>query len=474
MSLHKFVNGGIGMLSARGYLLIVSSIFALVGCQAVELPDVKALNPLQALTKKADVEAKGAAAQTAALPSLTGMIGTAGAKVNVDAGFKIALSTAIKNDPTVIAASHELSARQAAMRATASSKEFNLDATFLGGIEDVTDETAGVAAILRANRIIFDGGQLDAEIEADNFAVKAADSALKARQNERGVRLLTSWIELERYRELQRLIDNRLAILDPLLLQLEKVAESGVGDMSMVASAQRTVSLIRVTQTDVSEKLAQAEVAFMNGFGTLPSKTSYDANLISKAVPSGEVKKLAETAPALLAEYYGYRSAEANVFAIKALDNFNVAFEAKLQRPFADSTYDSDESVGLVVTKKFYRGDQLKARVENAEAAAASLADRVRSTYRDGEQAVNSARKMIGSMDKAIQLALKNAEITRDEIDYLRKQLIIGGSTLESVLSAEARLYDAEAKEIGFLAERRKAEVAILGMTGKLAPALGF
>jgi len=220
--------------------------------------------------------------------------------------------------------------------------------------------------------------------------------------------------------------------------------------------------------------LAQAEVAFRNGFGTLPSKASYNADLISNAVPSGKVSKLAETAPALLAEYYGYRSAEASVAVVKALDNFNVAFEAKVQRPFADSTYDSDESVGLVLTKKFYRGDQLKARVENAEAAAASQADRVRSTYRDGEQAVNSARQMISSMDKAVQLALRNAQITRDEIDYLRKQLIIGGSTLESVLSAEAQLYDAEAKEIGFIAERRKAEVTILGVTGKLAPALGL
>ena len=463
------------MSSARGYLLIASSIFALAGCQGVELPDMKVLNPLQALEAKAGEEgAPSTPEQAGALPSLANMIGTAGAKVNVDAGFKAALGAAVKNDPRVIAAASELEARRASARLTASGKEFNFDATVLGGVEDVTDETAGVAAILKANRVMFDGGQLDAKIEADGFAVKAAEAALDAARNERGARLTQAWIELERYRALQDLIDSRLSILEPLLLQLEKVAESGVGDMSMVASAQRTVSLIRVTQTDVAEKLAQAEVAFRNGFGALPSKASYNADLISKAVPSGQIKKLAETAPALLAEYYGYRSAEANVAAVKALDNFNVAFEAKLQRPFADSTYDSDESVGLVLTKKFYRGDQLKARVENAEAAAASQADRVRSTYRDGEQAVNSARQMISSMDKAVQLALKNAQITRDEIDYLRKQLIIGGSTLESVLSAEAQLYDAEAKEIGFIAERRKAEVTILGVTGKLAPTLGL
>lgn len=462
------------MSSARGYLLIASSIFALAGCQAVELPDIKSINPLSALTAKIDGEASGETPVAVELPSLVDMIGTAGAKVNVDAGFTAAIRAAVNNDPQVIAAANELEARKASARLTASGKDFNFDATVLGGVEDVTDETAGVAAILKANRVMFDGGQLDAKIEADAFAIKAAEAALDAARNERGARLVHAWIELERYRGLQGLIDSRLAILEPLLLQLEKVAESGVGDMSMVASAQRTVSMIRVTQTDVAEKLVQAEVAFKNGFGTLPSKATYNANVISKAVPKGKVTKLAETAPALLTAYYGYRAAEANVAAVKALDNYNVAFEAKLQRPFADSTYDSDESVGLVVTKKFYRGDQLKARVENAEATAANQADRVRSTFRDGERAVSSARAMIVSMDKAIQLALENAQITRDEIDYLRKQLIIGGSTLESVLSAEAQLYDAEAKEIGFIAERRKAEVTILGVTGKFASALGL
>jgi hypothetical protein len=65
------------------------------------------------------------------------------------------------------------------------------------------------------------------------------------------------------------------------------------------------------------------------------------------------------------------------------------------------------------VTKKFYRGDQLKARVENAEAAAACSGGSRAVDFRDGEQAVSSARQMISSMDKAIQLALKNAQITR-------------------------------------------------------------
>ena len=63
-------------------------------------------------------------------------------------------------------------------------------------------------------------------------------------------------------------------------------------------------------------------------------------------------------------------------------------------------------------------------------------------------------------MEKAILIARENAKLTSDEIVYLRQQLIIGGSTLDSVLSAEARLYEAESKEIKFLTEKYKSEVA--------------
>ena len=77
-------------------------------------------------------------------------------------------------------------------------------------------------------------------------------------------------------------------------------------------------------------------------------------------------------------------------------------------------------------------------------------------------------------MDKAILLARRNAELTSDEIAYLRQQLIIGGSTLDSVLSAESRLYEAESKEVQFISEKRKSQLLIASTLGRLSPALGL
>ena len=54
---------------------------------------------------------------------------------------------------------------------------------------------------------------------------------------------------------------------------------------------------------------------------------------------------------------------------------------------------------------------------------------------------------------------------------FTRDSIIIGGST-DSVLSAEARLYEAESKEIKFLADKRKAELLIASTLGLLGKAL--
>ncbi len=454
-------------MSTRGCVSVLA-VLSLSACGSSETFDFGAVS-LFNVNKGAEQTQSSEASQAYKLNEL---ISSAPAAVNVDLGFSQAMRSAIESDPKVLAAKSEAAGRRAAGKTTASGKDFDFTASVLGGVEDVSDEIAGVAAILKASRLLFDGGQIDAKISADKFAAKAAEENVKVVQNQLGVQLAQSWLELERYMALQGLIDSRLSVLDPLLTQLEKVAASGMGDAGQVAAAQRTVSAIRVTQTNVAEKLAQAKLVFKNNFGSLPNKTVYKHRLITRSLPRDTPEKLAEVAPGLLVEYYGYLAAEANLTAVKALDNFSVAFEAKAQKPFGNSDYSADESVGLVLTKKLYTGDQLTSRIEAAEAVAKSQSDKVRSTFRDGERAVLSARQMIKSMNKAVELARQNAKITRDEIDYLRKQLVIGGSTLDAVLSAEARLYDAEAKEVKFTAERRKAEITILAITGKLTKLL--
>lgn len=394
-------------------------------------------------------------------------------KIDVDSGFEVAMIQALEQDPNVLVSKNQVVASKARLRLTKSGRDTQIKATVLGGVEDLTDETVGVAAVLSAKRIIYDGGVLSAKIDSDTFYSQAAEQAYLAVRGERALRLSHFWIELERYQVLMDLIDSRLAVLDPLVQQLEEVASAGVGDVSQVAGAQRVVSSILVAQMAVEEKYAQSKIAFVSEFGGLPKKSRYGATLVSNAVPTSTVKQISKKSPGVLSKYWAYKAAEATIVAVKAQGDFSIGFEAKLQQPFGGSGFSADESIGLALSKNFFRGDQLNSQVENAEAAALVSAAQVTFAYRLSERTILASREMIQSMDRAIQLARRNAKSSREEIDYLRKQLIIGGSTLESVLSAEARLYEAESKEIGFIAERQKAESTIVALSDGFSRILG-
>ena len=111
--------------------------------------------------------------------------------------------------------------------------------------------------------------------------------------------------------------------------------------------------------------------------------------------------------------------------------------------------------------------------IKQAEANARNLHANVVSVLREGSRNIKSAKQTVDSMRIAISMARENAKVTADEIRYLKQQLVIGGSTLDSVLSAEARLYEAEAQEINFTAEQRKAQLLILASLGLLSDLMG-
>lgn len=448
--------------------IIMASSFILSGCKQ---PDISTLSSAATnIFSKVSAEVTGAKDVDKITSLKIGdIVEKSPAKVKMKGDIKEIVRSAVVSDPLVMSARANYKARSASVNISKSLKDFQFSGTIYGGIEDLTDETAGIAAVFNANKMIYDGGKLDNRISADEYYAVAALGEYELVLDESAVVALRAWVELHRYYTLNELISSRLGVLGPMISQLEQVAEAGLGDAAMVSAAQRTVSMIQVTQTDVEQRLAQAEVGFLNVFGSLPASTQFDVALLSNAVPVNLSRDLIVESPSLRVEYAKYQAALAALRSVKANDSVNLGFQSKIQRPFGESEYDSDESLGLVLTKTLYNGGKLRSEIELAEAEVNAQLELFKSNFRVGERTLKTAQETISAMDKAIVLAGSNATNIRDEITYLRRQLIIGQSTLDSVLSAEARLYDAEAKEIDFIAERHLAELTILAVTGLLS-----
>lgn len=446
------------------FLLSVIIIIGLSGCEFNDLDQI-AKRPLS-LIPAGFME--NTEPENAAQP-LNEILSASKASVDIQNGFVSSVKSAVEEDPNILATKSDYLAMLKSIDVTKSFKDFQVTGSVYGGIEDVSDNTKGIALVLNASKMVYDGGQIDSQISSEELAAQAAFNNYLVKLDERTLEATQVWVEFDRYSILSNLIDSRLSVLDPLIKQLEKIAEAGLGDVSQVAAAQRTVAMIEVTQMDVQQRLEQAKVNFENFYGNLPSSGQFESKMIEQQIPQKISDGIVLEAPAIKAQYAAYSSALAGLSAVEAKDSISVGFESKVQRPYGGSSYDSDESVGLVLTKTIYNGKKLNSEIAQAKERANLQLESLRSVHRTGARNIETALQTIKSMDKAILLAQENAANANDEINYLRKQLIIGQSTLDSVLSAEARLYEAESKEINFKADRLNAQLGLLAALGLLA-----
>lgn len=466
------------ILSKLVKIMLPISLLILANCQMTDI----AQNPLNALRNSAAsnyLSADGADTKNSnknydSILSLKDVTAQATPKVNVDAGFAKAVAAAVRNDPQVHMARKDVLLQQARLGVTKSQLDFQFSGTVYAGVEDVTDKTNGIAAVLNATKVMYDGGQISSTVSADEYAVQSALEGYKASLDERALEMSVAWVELERYQSLNLLISNRLAVLNPLIKQLERIADAGVGDATQVVAAQRTVSMIKVTQTDVEERLTQAELNFIRFFGKLPEKANFNSVAVAAAIPDQITRDMVMSAPSMLSIYAAYLRTLESVEVAKAGNNLTVGFETKVQRPFGDSGYDSDESVGFVVRKVLFNGDTLPFEIKAAQASADRQEAKVREVYRRIREEVETAMQSISSAEKAIIMSRSNSRALTDEISLLRKQLVIGQSTLDSVLSAEARLYDVESKEIHSAADKKVSQLVVLSAIGRLSPLIGL
>ena len=144
----------------------------------------------------------GEAAEVPQQKTLAVILMNSAASVDLGKGFTKSIAAAVMIDPSIIAAADEVDALAARVDATRSQKDFQFDGRLYGGVEDASDDTSGVAAVLTANRMIFDGGKINAQISADEQRLIAARHSLQARIDERALQLASIWVDLDRYENL--------------------------------------------------------------------------------------------------------------------------------------------------------------------------------------------------------------------------------------------------------------------------------
>ena len=112
--------------------------------------------------------------KTSTRKNLNDIIATAQPSLKLDGGFSNSLKLAVESDPRVLSARQDYEAQLASIDFLRGDQDFQFSSTFYGGVEDITDETAGIAIVLNARKTVYDGGLSDKSISAEKSVAQAA------------------------------------------------------------------------------------------------------------------------------------------------------------------------------------------------------------------------------------------------------------------------------------------------------------
>ena len=246
----------------------------ILGCNQIDFSKLSQ-NPIGSLGVKltSSVPFRKITEKSVTTKKLDDIVAPTRTKLVLDGDFLNSLKLAVESDPRVVSARKDYNAQLASIDLVQGDNDFQVSGTLYGGVEDVTDEVAGMALVLNARKLLYDGGILEKSISAEQAIARAAYQNLLLKMNETAYEAAAAWVELERFKSLNSLIDSRLGVLDPLITQLEKVAEAGVGDKTHSRSTKNSYN-DRVAQSDLMERLELAKVDFKNLFGALPDGIS--------------------------------------------------------------------------------------------------------------------------------------------------------------------------------------------------------
>ena len=191
MCVRKYVNS----------VVVLCTATFLLACQELNIGDLRQKPASIVKVVKDSVQSvvpKSNSAERIGGLSLGAIVDGSLARDALGSDFNEVMKTALVKDPVIISARRNADAKFSAIQSAKAQKDFQVSSTVYGGIEDITDNTKGVALALNASRLVFDGGALDAQIEAAKFQAESSKLKFVVTVNERALKLGELWVELEK------------------------------------------------------------------------------------------------------------------------------------------------------------------------------------------------------------------------------------------------------------------------------------
>jgi len=333
---------------------------------------------------------------------------------------------------------------------------------------------------LQLKQLLFDGlatlnltRQMGFEKLAGYYELLAAVDAVALEAAE-------AYIDVIRYREMERLARENYDVHVETLDQIKQRLDSGVGRGVDYEQASGRLALAQANLMTESNNLNDVTQRYRRVVGSLPPPTLIDPVSLSMALPKDpkNFESSLRSNPGVLAKQALFQASEHGVDAAKGNDLPRLELRASTGR---DTNLPGDayrniqnSSVQVVMSYNLYRGGADSARIRQTKAQSYAARDVRDHTCRNLQQDLAVIWNRVEVLRQQMPFLVAHQTATEKVRLAYQQQFDIGERSLLDVLNTENELFDAKRTLNNATHDLRIAEYRWMAKSHQLLPALGL
>ncbi len=331
---------------------------------------------------------------------------------------------------------------------------------------------------LQLRQLLFDGFSTINTVKQLGFEKLSGYYELLATVDNLATEATSAYLDVQRYREMERLAQENFTVHENTLKQLRERQESGVGRGVDLEQANGRLALAQSNLMTETNNLNDVSQRYRRIVGEFPAATLLDAPDVSGSLPKNPKDFMGSlrSNPAILSKQALVQAAQAGVSSAKGYHAPTLELQAATGKdraqpgtPYRDA---QSSNVQLVLSYNLFRGGSDQARVRQTTAQAYAARDVRDYTCRNVQQDLSVAWNNIIKLREQLPFLREHETATSKVRTAYMQQFQIGERSLLDLLDTENELFDSRRALANAEFDLKKAEYRWLALSHQVLPAV--
>lgn len=333
---------------------------------------------------------------------------------------------------------------------------------------------------LQLRQLLFDGFSTINNVKQLGFEKLSGYYELLATVDALAAEATDAYLDVQRYREMERLARDNYGVHEHTLGQLRERQESGVGRGVDLEQANGRLALAQTNLMTESNNLNDVIQRYRRIVGEFPSETLVDTPDIGGYLPVNptDFQASLRTSPSILSKQALVQAAEAGLSSAKGRHMPTLEFRAATGKdrdqpgtPYRDA---QSSNVQLMLSYNLFRGGADQARVRQTAAQSYAARDVRDYTCRNVQQDLAVAWNNIIKLRQQMPFLREHEMATSKVRLAYMQQFQIGERSLLDLLDTENELFDSRRALANGIYDLKKAEYRWLALSHQVLPAVAL